>query len=249
MLTPSPTHQSRQTGKLCRNRQRGTTLVELMVGLAVGLIVVAGALILLSSLTQDNRRLLVETRLNQDLRAASDLIARDLRRAGYWAGAASGVYVAGSASTPPLNNYRNFIPGACSDTTLATAVPTPAAATSSICYYIEQGTPNNTAETSELFGFALVNGVINTFVAGKTALPLTDPQSMIVDSFQITPRSETIGLSSTCTTAPAAGAGPEVVVRRFDIQIRGYPPSDPNLLRGLTTTVRVRNDAFSGGCP
>lgn len=230
-------------------RQAGVTLIELMIGLAVGLIVIAGGLFLLSTLTQDNRRLLVETRLNQDLRAASDLIARDLRRAGYWAGAASGVYVPGFAGTTPPNEYRNFIPGPCSDTTLATAVATPTAASTAICYYIEQGTPDNTRSDAELFGFALVNGVINAFVAGKTALPLTDPESLVVDSFQITPRSATFDMASSCTTAPPTGTGPQVVVRRFDIQLRGYAPSDPTLIRGLTTTVRVRNDAFTGSCP
>lgn len=230
-------------------RQAGVTLIELMIGLAVGLIVIAGGLFLLSTLTQDNRRLLVETRLNQDLRAASDLIARDLRRAGYWAGAASGVYVPGVGGAQPSNAYSNFIPGPCSDTTLqAAAVPTPSAASTSICYYIEQGTPDNLRSDSELFGFALVNGVLNAFVAGTTALPLTDPESLVIDSFQITPRSANFDMTSSCIGA-ASGTGPQVVVRRFDIQLRGYAPSDPTLIRGLTTTVRVRNDAITGSCP
>lgn len=230
-------------------RQTGVTLIELMVGLAVGLIVISGALFLLASLTQDNRRLLVETRLNQDLRAASDLIARDLRRAGYWAGASAAVYVPGATSAITPNPYRNFIPGACSDATLAAAVATPTAARTSICYYIEQGTPNNLADDTELFGFALVNGVVNAFVAGKAALPLTDPQSLVIDSFQITPRSATFDMAASCTTTPPVGTGPQVVVRRFDIVLRGFAPSDPGLIRGMTTTVRVRNDAISGTCP
>lgn len=243
-------HPSRALGlRQPLRRQTGVTLIELMIGLAVGLIVISGALFLLASLTQDNRRLLVETRLNQDLRAASDLIARDLRRAGYWAGASAAVYTPGASSATATNAYRNFIPGACSDTTLAAAVATPTAVSASICYYIEQGTPDNATSDAELFGFALVNGVINAFVAGKTALPLTDPASLVIDSFRITPRAATFDMSSSCTTTPPANTGPQVVVRRFDIELRGFAPSDPGLIRGMTTTVRVRNDAISGTCP
>ena len=68
-----------------RQRQTGLSLVELMVGVAVGLFVVAGATLVVSNQLGDNRRLMLETQIQQDLRAAADLIARDLRRSGYWA--------------------------------------------------------------------------------------------------------------------------------------------------------------------
>ena len=69
-------------------RDRGVSMVEMMVGVAIALVVVAGGLALLANFTGENRRLLLETRLNQDLRAAMDVVVRDLRRAGYWQGAA-----------------------------------------------------------------------------------------------------------------------------------------------------------------
>ena len=52
-----------------RSNQRGLTLVELMVGLAVGLFVLAGATLVVSSQLNDNRTLLLETQIQQDLRA------------------------------------------------------------------------------------------------------------------------------------------------------------------------------------
>ena len=64
--------------------QRGLSIVELLIGLAIGLFIVGGAIKLFVDNLTNNRRLLLETRVNQDLRAAADLIARDLRRAGYW---------------------------------------------------------------------------------------------------------------------------------------------------------------------
>ncbi|HLL18201.1 MAG TPA: prepilin-type N-terminal cleavage/methylation domain-containing protein, partial [Rubrivivax sp.] len=65
-----------------RMRQGGLSLVEMMVGIAVGLIVVAGAALLVSSQLGENRRLLLETQLQQDMRAAMDIMSRELRRMG-----------------------------------------------------------------------------------------------------------------------------------------------------------------------
>ncbi|MES1161637.1 MAG: prepilin-type N-terminal cleavage/methylation domain-containing protein, partial [Rhizobacter sp.] len=64
--------------------QHGLSLIELMIGVAIALfIAVAGSTLLVGHL-RENRALLLEARLTQDLRTAADLITRDLRRAGYW---------------------------------------------------------------------------------------------------------------------------------------------------------------------
>ncbi|MDP1789633.1 MAG: hypothetical protein Q8L12_03580 [Methylibium sp.] len=59
-------------------------MVELLVGFTVALFVVIGSIVLLVDQLRDSRRLLLEARVHQDLRAAADLISRDLRRAGFW---------------------------------------------------------------------------------------------------------------------------------------------------------------------
>lgn len=229
--------------------QRGLSLVEVMVGITIGLFIIIGALLMITSMTGSNRQLLVETRLIQDLRAASDLVARDLRRAGYWASATSGVYVVGGTGAPALNSYRNFTPAGCDTAGTEAATPTNGTAIASICYYIEQGAPDNTTSDAEKFGFALTgDGVINAFIGGTTPQPLTDPQSLVVDTFRITPMSQSIDMSSVCATAPASNP-PTVVVRMFDVDIRGFAPSDPTIIRGVQTRVKVRNDAISGACP
>ncbi len=71
--------------------QSGISLVELLVGLAIGLIVIATALYAVTQHLRENKRLLVEARLMQDLRTAAELIARDLRRAGHIAVTPTGV--------------------------------------------------------------------------------------------------------------------------------------------------------------
>lgn len=62
--------------------QRGLTLVELMVGLAIALLLTAIALLAMSQHLRETHRLLVDARLTQDLQAMIDLVSRDLRRAG-----------------------------------------------------------------------------------------------------------------------------------------------------------------------
>ncbi len=68
----------------CTKRGAGFTLVQLMIGIVVGLIVLGGAIALFTTLrgsgTEANRQL----RLSYHLREAIDLIAREARRSGYW---------------------------------------------------------------------------------------------------------------------------------------------------------------------
>lgn len=68
---------------LDRKHQIGLTLIELMIGMLLGIIVMSGAIKILStSITgqSDNLKL---ARINQDLRAMIDIMARDIRRAGF----------------------------------------------------------------------------------------------------------------------------------------------------------------------
>ena len=78
-----------------RRHSRGLSLVEMMVGIAVGLFIVAGASLVTVNQISDNRRLTLETQVQQDLRAAADLVARDLRRAGYWGKAQTSMWYEG----------------------------------------------------------------------------------------------------------------------------------------------------------
>ena len=118
-----------QPGSGRRRAARGFSLVELMVGIAVGMFVVAAAAIMTSGQLTENRRLLLETQLQQDLRAAADIVARDLRRTGFWIVARSGV-PAPAGGTIAANPYG--------------AVSMPAASTVLYTYYRDAGYNSNT---------------------------------------------------------------------------------------------------------
>ena len=60
---------------------RGVSLVELMVALVAGMIVVGAVLALVLAIMKSDRQTVLDTRLNQELRATLSVVANDLRRA------------------------------------------------------------------------------------------------------------------------------------------------------------------------
>lgn len=68
-------------------RQWGTTLVEILVALLLSLIVSATAVLMLSNSLGANSQIMHYTLLSNELRKSMQLMSRDVRRAGYTAGA------------------------------------------------------------------------------------------------------------------------------------------------------------------
>lgn len=239
----------RQRTGASRRGSAGISMVELMVGIAISLIVVGGGLSLLANFTGENRRLLLETRLNQDLRAAMDVITRDLRRAGHWQGSTESIWVNGGPNVPPQNAYRYFYNSACNATTLGASAPTLPAAASYVCYAVAVDTDNAVNETTraELNGFHLNNGAVFAVING-TAHQLTDPATITIDQFVVTPTSTAVPMTSFCRYTCTVNC-PRVIVREFDIQLRGRVPTDATIQRQLRSNVRVRNDYYDGQCP
>ena len=88
---------------LSRQHQKGLSLIELMIGLATGLFLLAGVIGIFSMSLKSNSDNLKMTRLNQELRSAMDLMQRELRRTAYW-------HLATYAASPA----GNMIPSATS---------------------------------------------------------------------------------------------------------------------------------------
>jgi type IV pilus assembly protein PilW len=91
------------------SQQRGLSILELLVAAAIGLLIVAAGSIVLASHLREGRLWLIEVRLMQDLRAATDLITRDLRRAGYWGAAEQGLWASGGSDSRS-NPYTALAP-------------------------------------------------------------------------------------------------------------------------------------------
>lgn len=247
MLIATHLHRARITA------QRGLSMIELMVGLTLGMVVVIGGISLFVSNATTSRQLNLETRVNQDLRAAVDLIARDLRRAGYWGDSLRGtVATSATTSTTTPNPYRAI-----------------AAAADQIEYsFSRDTTEDNTLGSNEQFGFRLNAGAVEMKTASDAPWrAVTDPASLTITGFTITSAETPIVVNNACSrlccTAADVAAGtagctvvtlsagtcPTVNVRQYLVAVQGRSTANANIVRSLSARVRARNEEFSGTCP
>ena len=70
--------------------QRGFTLVELMIGILVGMLVVAAAIAIYVTTVRGSAETLRMVKLNQELSNIMAVMVSDIRRAGYWANMVTG---------------------------------------------------------------------------------------------------------------------------------------------------------------
>ena len=206
-------------------RRHGMSLVELMVGIAVGLFIVAAATTLMANQLSDNRRLLVETQIQQDLRASMDIITRQLRRAG-----ALDILQAqsGLATATGVGGVRS---------TFTTVTPASVASSDvGFAFYRNAGDQGP-------YGFKLeANGIKSLTGAGWQEL--TDINVMKVTAFSVTPvpvSSSTLACPKLCADLTAA-CWPQLVVRDYTVTITAEAKNDATVRRSMTSRVRLRND-------
>jgi len=213
----------------------GLSLVELLVGLAVGLTVVTIALLAWAQHVRETRHLLLETQLMQTLRSTTDLMTRNLRRAGHWAAAAEGVWQ-GEPSRPKANPYS-----------LTTVAP----------QEVSFGhTPPGTAEPQPVgqgrLGYRLRQGVVEMRIGLGAWQAMTDPGQLVVT--EMTLASEVLGESlprlcaQACPTHAGSSCPPRQEVKRITLRLRAASARDPSVARELRSAVRLRNDTLSGSC-
>lgn len=221
---------------MARRRERGLSLVELMVGAAIGLIVVAAAGSVVAAHAIAARRVQLEARLMQDLRGAAELVGRDLRRAGHWAAAASGVRRGDEPVA--VNPHAEMAPASAAAGVVALSFSTGAGDATSV-------------DDSERFGFRLRNGAIEMQLGTRNWQALSDPATVVVTSFSVVPRVDEADLATFCAKACAAGnttCPPRQQIRSYAISVAGRSAIDPLVTRELRSAVRVRNDVVVGSC-
>jgi prepilin-type N-terminal cleavage/methylation domain-containing protein len=205
-----------------RSAQRGLSLVEMMVGITVGLFIVAAASMMVAMQLGENRRLLLETQVQQDLRATADIMTRELRRSGYWAAAQQSVWFPGAAAAVQKNPR--------------TAVSTPSA--SEVAYSYERDINN-----AGPYGFKLENGRIKTYL-GNIWQELTDANVLEITDLTFVEQ-DSAGALLPCPrecTGGGTACWPTLVVRDLLITITGRATSDAAVQRTVSSRVRLRND-------
>lgn len=230
---PRERQRDRRDGPARSRAQLGLSMVELLVGVAVGLVVVAAASLLTATQLGENRRLIVEAQLHQDLRATTEIITRELRRSG------SPANQMGFVST---DTVAGVDAGVVDDMTPTVAPDT------FVTFRYSRGLAGELR--FRLNGTTLQTRLIGTGGAGFQ--DLTDANTMEVTAFLVTPR-HAIEPSQTAAapqrmpcpkicTDNTTNCWPTVQIREYTIDITGRSKADPTVVRSLRSIVRVRND-------
>ena len=210
-----------------RRGMQGVSMVELLVGMAVGLLITAGGVMLLTGTLRENRSLLLEARLMQDLRTAADMVAHNLRRAGAWGGSSAGVWTPGaSAPSAGVSDAVSF-------------------------QFSRDAVENHSVDSNEQFGFRLRAGVLEMRLGGAGWQAMTDANVVTVTRFDITPAVQAVSLAGSCAKPCPAGAvtcPPQQWVRSFSVRIVARSVADANVQRHVQGSVRLRNDPVVGAC-
>ncbi len=218
-------------------RSRGFTLVELMVGTAVGLFVVAAVTGLVVRQIGALRAVSHEARVTQELRHVAELVARDLRRAGHWEGAASGV-AGDDGSAGAVNPYAFDAASSVASGEIRVR-------------YSRDTIENGVVDGNEQFGFRLRRGAVELQLGDANWQQITDPATVVVPSFDVTPRVESTSLEAFCTEPCAVGSTtcpPGQQLAQVEIAIAGRSARDPAVVRAMRDTVAVRQASVVGRC-
>ena len=219
------------------------SIIELMVGITIGLFILAGATLVVTGQLSEGRRLLTDTQIQQDLRAASDIIARDVRRAGYTGRASLNVWPT-TVADGLVNPYAGMTPEGSAKAAAGDVV------TSSLVYSFSSANTesgeDNLLTDDEVSGFKY-NSSDKTIAMqlGKDEWQaLTDPNTVLITTFKITLSSQYLNVpcGEVCPAVGVAGRQLQLNVRSVNFVIVGQSTHDPTVQRSLSTTVRLRND-------
>ncbi|WP_101048453.1 PilW family protein [Macromonas nakdongensis] len=211
-------------------KQKGVSLVELMIGLTVGLIVLAAATTFAVNNLKANRDAVNAARLNQDLRAIMDLMVRDIRRAHYTASIQSSL-------------------GANTSTLLPNALTLGGTCTTSGCDKITYTYESIQRE------FDLSSGSLRHKIGSAAAEKVSDDYSTSITNLNfcyVDTQGDSDPTNDTCTsTAPSShsitisGVSEKIKINMVKISITGALIKSPATTKTLIETVKIRNDSFS----
>ena len=224
----------------------GLTLVELLVGIVVGLVVLSaagGAMISYIKSYNDSQKIL---NLNQNMRAVMDIMAREIRRAGYM-----------FSDVSDVNKFKNnpFFEG---DNDLA--VHSYNGVEDGCITFSYNSNKNLTVESSdpnERFGFRLSSKKIQMRKSGggsgcdwinNSYESITD-DDVLIDKLKFTIQgskdSEAINIdkpTESCAVDPEKNNC--LYVRSVRIELTASTNSEPKFQQTLVQTVKIRNDKF-----
>ena len=218
--------------------EKGLSIVELMIGIAIGLFILAGASLVMTTQLNDNRRMLLETQMQQDLRASAALISRDIRRAAYWGKSYTlvGVKAAASAAENPYQTMSPRNTDASSTLTYDRSLDDDDGVV---------GRDNNVVSGSERVQFSLNDTTHAIMMRLGNADPqaLTDANVLKVTnlSFSVSSTQMPVPCGAVC---PKGSGGNDLVycMRTVSYVIEAEAKHDASVKRSIRDAIRLRND-------
>jgi prepilin-type N-terminal cleavage/methylation domain-containing protein len=219
---------------------RGFSLIELLIAVTVALIVLGSALALMMSIMQANGQNITSTRLTQELRALTEIVARDVRRARYnqsamnFVGEArdddNGDGVVDINDWVPTNAYANVAislgASAASDSNTATV-------DGQCIQYSYESAPGGAFRT---ISRQVIDGVGAIVLATNgAASPACDANGVRLSSPQVNVRLLAFNYNNAVS---ASAPKPEDWVR---ITVEANMTNDPGVIRRFSESVRFKN--------
>lgn len=206
-----------------RLRVRGFNLVELMVAMVAGLLLVAAVISLFATILKANHTAMQTSRLNQEIQLLTDMMARDIQRAGY---DASATQFLGAPSGSRSSFYFDPTLDLMSETATGSGLYT--------CIRVRYDNDDNgvlNADDSLVYSYSSGDKGIKQGPGGTTcgngSLISTDNTIEINNlTFRLLPSSQ------------ASGA------RAIQLAVSGRFKSAPTLTLNLQRDIKLRNDGY-----
>lgn len=201
-----------------QRHQFGISLIEMMIAMLVGLIIVAATIGIFITSLKSNSDTLKMVRLNQELQAASTLMARDFRRAGYWGTPATANAYAAETDTSNANCML-FAYDVDSDGLAGGAMD-----------YIGYKWVDDGLGTSGSEGHLEIKVSATDFdvCTGTGWNPITDNNVVLISQPTFTVVPVTVGGATTFTS--------------IELTLTGMLTADETVSRTITEKIRLRND-------
>lgn len=208
---------------LTRKKQRGVSLVEILIGLSISMIIAVAVLGIFTNAIDGSQRILGTGKLERDLNAIMDSIVADVQRTGYWSNATS-------SSTNPFY---------ASGTDITTNV-----AANCITFAYDRSQTGAVSDSNK-FGYRLGTSAIqfrptgSTFACSAAAsnwVDFTDPNTIVITAF-------TTSLN-TIAVNPSSGTD-TTSYRTLTLTISAYLKNASTTTKTITRTIKLYNNKYS----
>lgn len=206
-----------------RLRAHGFNLVELMVAMVAGLLLVAAVTSLFATILKANHTAMQTSRLNQEIQLLTDMIARDIQRAGY---DASATQFLGAPSGSRSSFYFDAATDLMSETATGSGLYT--------CIRVRYDNDENgvlNTDDARIYSYSSADKGIKqgagTTTCGNGSLVSTDDTIEItVMTLRLLPSSQVSG------------------ARALQLVMNGRFKSAPALTLNLQRDIKLRNDGY-----